>query len=210
MTNLLRTTLATAATGLCLCSFFCGQVQAASSIQGEIDFGGVVTFNTTSLATATEVDLWQPLQNGPSNFSRVLQRSGDFANPTFNINAGDSAAMAAPWIFNSGTVATPLPGPATNALWSIGGFTFNLTSSTVVSQSATFLDITGVGTITGNGFNATPGTWSFTATQADGSSNPNFSFQASTVAVPEPGTLTLLGLGAGAFARGKLRRRKGA
>ena len=186
--------LATLATGLFTCGLFCHQVHAAQ-IQGDIDFGGVVTYNTTSLATATEVDMWQPLQNGPSNFSRVLQRNGDFANPTYNINVGDSAAMAAPWIFNSGTPAVPAPGPATNALWSIGGFTFNLSSSMVVSQDATFLNVTGVGTVIGNSFDPTPGTWSFTSTQSDGSSNPNFSFQAETTAVPEASSLVLFGIG---------------
>ena len=194
MKTLSRTTWAVLAAGLFTCGIFCPQVHAVQ-IQGDIDFGGVVTYNTTSLATATEVDMWQPLQNGPSNFSRVLQRSGDFANPTYNINVGDSAAMAAPWIFNSGTPAVPMPGPATPMLWQVGGFTFDLSSSAVASQSATFLDVTGVGTISGNGFDPTPGTWSFTSTQSDGSSNPTFSFQSQTAAVPEASTVSLTAMG---------------
>ena len=207
MKTLSRTTLAVLATGLFTLGLFCQQAQAAQ-IQGDIDLGGVVTYNTTSLATATEVDMWQPLQNGPSNFSRVLQRSGDFANPIYNINVGNSAAMAAPWIFNSGSPAVPAAGPPTNALWSIGGFTFNLTSSMVDSQDATFLDVTGVGTISGNGFDPTPGTWSFTSTQSDGSSNPNFSFQANSAAVPEASSLALFGIGVlGLLGRQALRRK---
>lgn len=202
-----RTTRAVLATGLFTCGIFCHQLSAAQ-IQGDIDFSGVATFNTTSLATATEVDMWQPLQNGASNFSRVLQRNGDFANPTYNINVGDSAAMAVPWVFNSGTPATPAPGPVTNALWSIGGFTFNLTSSMVISQDATFLDVTGVGTVIGNGFDPTPGTWSFTSSQSDGSSNPNFSFQAETTAVPEANTIALFAIGlAGIAGRERLRKK---
>src|SRR5437868_4237656 len=114
-------------------------VNAAGLIQGKIDFGGVVTYNTTSLATATQVSQW--------NSSIVLQDSGDFANPTYSIDPGDPATMTAPWIFNSGTPGTPAPGPATPALWMIGGFTFDLASSMVVSQSSTFLDVTGTGTI---------------------------------------------------------------
>src|SRR5437016_13664606 len=89
------------------------QVNAAGPIQGEIDFGGVVTYNTTSLATATQVTQW--------NSSIVLQRTGDFANPTYSIDPGDPATMASSWTFNSGTPATPAPGPATPALWMIGG-----------------------------------------------------------------------------------------
>ena len=51
--------------------------------------------------------------------------------------------MAAPWNFNSG----PLAG-----LWSVGGFTFNLTASSIVMQGNGFLTVSGTGTITGNGF----------------------------------------------------------
>jgi len=93
-------------------------------------------------------------------------------------------------------------------LWQIGGFTFDLTSSTVVSQSATFLDVSGVGTISGNGFDPTPGTWSFNSTQADGSSNPTFSFQANSAAVPEASPLALFGMGVlGLIGQQALRRK---
>jgi hypothetical protein len=199
MKTLSRTILTVLATGLFPLGLFCQQAQAAQ-IQGDIDFGGVVTYDTTSLATATRVNMWQPLQNGPSNFSRVLQRSGDFADPMWNINVGNSAAMAAPWIFNP-TTNTP-------ALWSIGGFTFDLTSSTIMTQNAQFLDVEGVGTISGNGFDPTPGTWSFNSTQADGSSNPTFSFQANSAAVPEASSVALFGIGVlGLLGRRALRRK---
>ena len=161
--------------------------KAAAPIQGEIDFGGVVTYNTNSLATATQVTQW--------NNSIVLQRSGDFANPTFSIDPGDPATMTAPWTFNSGTPGTPAPGPALNALWSIGGFTFDLSSSMVASQDSTFLDVEGTGTISGNGFASTPGTWSFTSTKSDGGTSNSFGFQAQSTAVPEPGSVVLLVVG---------------
>lgn len=156
----------------------------AAPISGKIDFGGVVTYNTNSLATATQVTQW--------NNSIVLQDSGDFANPTYGINPGNSATMTAPWTFNSGTPAIPAPGPPLNALWSIGGFTFDLSSSIVVSQSSTFLDVTGTGTIKGNSFDPTPGTWSFTSTKSDGGTASSFGFQAQSAAVPEPSSVLLL------------------
>src|SRR5438045_7904485 len=108
MKTLSGTILPILATGLFSCGLFCQQAQAAP-IQGDIDFGGVVTFDTTSLATATRVNVW--------NSSQVLQRSGDFANPTYSIDPGDPATMGTPWIFNSGTPATPAPGPAKPMLW---------------------------------------------------------------------------------------------
>jgi len=172
----------------------------AAPISGEIDFGGVVTYNTNSLSTATQVTQW--------NSSIVLQDSGDFANPTYNINPGDSAMMSAPWTFNSGTVAIPAPGPPLNALWKIGGFTFDLSTSMVVSQSSTFLDVTGSGTISGNSFDPTPGTWSFTSTKSDGGTSNSFGFQAQSAAVPEPSSVLLLVVGSVVTAF-HVRRRRG-
>jgi hypothetical protein len=162
------------------CGLFLDQAQAAP-IQGSIDFGGVVTFDTMSLATATRVTAW--------NSSFVLQDSGSFSS----INPGTSVTMAAPWIFNSGTPAIPQPGPATPHLWQVGNFNFDLLSSTVVSQSSTFLNVTGTGTISGNGFDATPGTWSFTSSDSNGTNQNTFGFQAQTAAVPEAGSSILIG-----------------
>jgi len=144
----------------------------ATEITGAITFAGGATFDTNSLATATQVIAW-------SN-TRVVSSDGDFGG----IAPNTSVAMAIPWIFN--------PSTATPGMWSVGGFTFDLSSSTVVEQDSHFLLITGVGTITGNGFDPTAGSWSF-STQAPGSKGI-FSFSASSDAVPDGGmTLTLLG-----------------
>ncbi len=169
----------------------------AAPITGTIDFGGVVTFDTMSLATATRVNVWQPFQGGPTGFSMVLSDTGSFSS----IAAGTQAAMAQ-WIFN--------PSTNTPGLWSVGGFTFNLSSSTIVTQNLTFLDVTGIGTITStnSSFDPTPGTWSFTSSNANGQNQATFSFQANASAVPEPSTLALLGLGAGGLISSRKRREK--
>lgn len=172
-------------------SSFVSSIQARP-ITGSIDFGGVVTFDSTSLANATRVNLW--------NSSFVLQDSGDFSS----IAPGTNVTMAAPWIFN--------PSTNTPSLWSVDGFKFDLTSCVIVSQSATFLNITGVGTIspigTGTGLDPTPGTWSFTASDSNGQPQATFGFQTQTAAVPEPGTLTLLAVGAGGLISSRRRRSK--
>ena len=80
--------------------------------------------------------------------------------------------MTAPWTFGSGQPA----------LWSVGGFTFDLTTSTITHQGNGFLTVSGTGTISGNGFTATPGTWRFSTQNP--SANGVFSFSASTTATP--------------------------
>ena len=65
--------------------------------------------------------------------------------------------------------------------WQVGGFRFDLTASSIVLPRVNnFITVTGTGTITGHGFNNTPGKWSF-STQNPPANNV-FSFSASTTA----------------------------
>lgn len=151
----------------------------AAYINGKIDFGITANLDSPDLGTATKVVTW-----GTVLASLV---DGDF--DTY-VNPGDvPTTFTQPWSFNSGAVAP---------LWQIGGFTFNLTSSSVNGvQSSTFLNVVGSGFVSGNGFTSTPGAWSFTITnQGGGVSTANaFSFVASTSAVPDGGTsVALLGV----------------
>ena len=177
--NAIRTVLAT---GLLSCALFSQQAQA-TAIQGNINFAGAVHFDTNSLATATRVVTWFD-SNGNAGFSSVQAGgTGDFAG----IAAGTQATMAQPWIF---TPSTPTPG-----LWSVGGFSYDLLTSTVVTQNAGTLLITGTGIVSGNGFDPTSMDWSFTTQSAGGQTRTNFSFSANGVAVPDGGSaVALLGL----------------
>lgn len=178
-----KTILAAAAVGVLVCSL--GLQARAAGINGNIDFGtGMVTYDTTSLSTATEVKTWSNVQ--------VNLATGDFATFAHNGDivtmVGDSTGMT-PWVFNLGTPGSPLPGPATSPLWQVDGFTFDLMSSTISSQSSTFLNVKGPGTISGHGFDPTPGTWSFTSTDANGEDQTSFTFTTDTAsAIPEPTT----------------------
>ena len=150
----------------------------ATPITGMLNIAGTANFNTSSLMTA-----------GSATFTDVITLGG---------NSGDFAGFA---------VGTPVvmasynfdPSTITNGLWSVGGFTFNLISSTVEKRSATFLSVSGTGIITGPpGFDPTPGIWAFTSQNAGGQPGMTFSFSANTHAgaVPDGGmTLALLGAG---------------
>ena len=157
-------------------------------INGNITFAGAAIFDTNSLMTATRVNTFKNVT--------VMSEDGDFAS---SVSDGDAVVMAQPYIFSP---STPTPG-----LWSVGGFTFDLATSTVDFRSSQALFITGTGTISGNGFMDTPGTWSFT-TQTPFAGRGVFSFSSgsSAAGVPDGGTtVALLGL---AFFCVELARRK--
>jgi hypothetical protein len=163
----------------------------AQQITGVITFGlGAVELDTASAGTATAVTAWHGA--GGIGDPLVLSSDGDFA--AF-CPAGSFVIFAAPWNFASGPVV---------GFWSAGGFTFDLTESHIVFQGGfpAAVAVNGTGFITGNGFDPTPGVWSF-STQ-DPSAAGLFSFSAATSAVPEPATVALLGLALGGM--GALRR----
>jgi hypothetical protein len=181
MKSLSKTLLAVLATGVLSCAVFSQQAQA-TAITGNINFAGSVHFNH-ALGSATAVTAW-------INPHVEAGGSGDFAGIPINT----SVAMSAPWTFNP---STPTPG-----LWSVGGFTFDLLTSTVVFQSSAFLSISGTGVVSGNGFEPTAMDWSFSSQK---SGNNTFSFSSNSTAVPDGGTTVML-LGAALGVLGMARR----
>ncbi|HXB59814.1 MAG TPA: VPDSG-CTERM sorting domain-containing protein [Candidatus Acidoferrales bacterium] len=169
-----------------------GGIAQAVPIDGSITFAGGVTLNTSSSATATEVLNW----SGPGGTGNpiVISDQGSFSG----IAPGSTAKFASPWFFNSGSVS---------ALFSVGGFTYNLTSSSVVFQGAgpnglPGVLVDGIGSISGNGLDSEAMEWSFSTSDpsALGVDAAVFSFQvaAGTTGgtVPDGGTTAmLLGLG---------------
>jgi hypothetical protein len=192
MKSLSKTLLAVLATGVLSCAVFSQQAQA-SQINGNINFAGSVQFNTNLLQNVTRVVTWYDILNHAGFSSVAPGGTGDFAG----IAPGTQATMAQPWIF---IPSTPTPG-----LWSVGGFTFDLLTSTVVTRNSTFLNISGTGIVSGNGFDPTSMEWSFTAQNAGGRPRTIFSFSANGVAVPDGGTTVML-LGAALGVLGMARR----
>ena len=100
-----------------------GVAQAVPTpISGNITFVGGVELDTSSAATATEVTAWTGFGGTGGPF--VESADGSFSG----IAPGTSATFSSPWFFNSGAVS---------GLWSVGGFTFDLTSSHVAYQATT-------------------------------------------------------------------------
>ncbi len=161
-----------------VCTFGFASAEAVP-ITGLLNISGTATFDK-ALRHATEVTSFDNVTAGGGN-------TGSFAT----ISAGTPVMMASPYIFN--------PSTSTAALWSVGGFTFDLQTSTVTLQNSHFLTITGTGTIFGPpGFDPTPGVWAFSSQNASGRPHTTFTFSANTeaVGVPDGGmTMTLLGAG---------------
>jgi hypothetical protein len=197
MKTLTKAILVIFAAGFATCVLSTPRAEAAL-INGKIDFAGSVMFDSSALQNVTQVVEWRDIF-GNAGFSNVAVFNGSFVG---FVNLGDQATMATPWTF---TMNTP-------GLWSVGGFTFDLTSATVVMQTAEFLNISGVGTLSGNGFEDTTARWAFTVQNAGGGTGDFFSFSGnvSTQGVPDGGSaVALLGIGLVVveFIRRKLRLR---
>jgi hypothetical protein len=172
--------------------FFCTQTQAQGPITGRITFAGSVELDAITVNSATMVTAWHG--PGPGDKPQVQSRDGDFA--TF-VNVFDDTTFTPTWTFNSGAITN---------FWSVDGFQFDLTSSSIFIQGNGFLVVTGLGNVFGNGFSSTPGTWSFTS--QDPAASGEFSFSGSTSAVPEGSTVALLGIGALGMVSAHLFRKK--
>lgn len=84
---------------------------------------------------------------------------------------------------------------APQLVWSVvpGGFNFTLNSLNINAHTSTFLNLEGMGVMNGTGFDATPYTWSFTATRSAFGTIVSFTMDDATV--PEPTSMLLLGSG---------------
>lgn len=155
-------------------------VQATPITAGSLlNISGSATLDTTSLGTATMVTAWG------SDTAAGSGNTGSFAGIAINT----PVTMTAPYVFNSNVLHPNL--------WSVGGFTFNLQTSTIFMQTPEFLDVRGTGTII-SGADVSQGVWAFTMQDPGGAGSPlmTFTFSAGTRAVPDSGmAVSLLGLG---------------
>jgi hypothetical protein len=180
MKNLSKAVVTMLVTGVIACGLFCQHAQAVP-VTGNITFVGSVSLDTGSAGTATMVTAWHGL--GTGGLPQVASRDGGFTGFVTN---GDAVTFHAPWSFSSGAISN---------FWSVDGFMFDLISSAIPvgGQTTGSVIVNGTGTISGNGFSATPGTWHFTTQNPAASAQ--FSFSAATGTVPDGGSaVALLGI----------------
>lgn len=151
----------------------------AMPITGQIDIGGLASYDIVDNGGSQEV-----VQINFDDAPIVVSASGDFAS---TVNTGDSVAYPDPFILGNLPVA----------LWSVGGFSFelkNVVTNTVLTVANTeFAVVEGTGVISGGGFDDTNGTWTYSAQSNGGAFGDNkFSFSSTTV--PAPATVALLGV----------------
>ncbi len=104
-------------------------------------------------------------------------------------------------------------------LFNTRGFTFELTEMNEVSRTDSYLSFAGFGTISGNGFDNTSYSWSFSADSSHSwsfsadSTGGNFGAFSSTLTaraapVPEPSTMLLVGTGLIGIVGSRMRKKK--
>jgi len=162
----------------------------ATVINGGISFNGNVTayLNSTGTGTiATDYTLAHSLV-----FSTSFVSAG--ANGSFM-----GIAVNTPVLMYSPLQVNPpgLPVPATSALWTVGIYSFTLSTLTEPLDTSTALELVGSGIMSdGNPADSNTGTWTATFTTSGSTFSWNSSSSATAATVPEAGTsLLLLGLG---------------
>ena len=129
--------------------------------------------NPTTLGAATGIDF--------TGIAHVEQAEGDYAGAL-----GDAVTMT-DFQFSPNLDPNPVN------VWSVDGFTFAMDQLSTVFQNTNFLLLSGAGTVSGNGFDATEGTWWLSAQTAQ---NITFSWSAtSATVVPVPAAAWLFGSG---------------
>jgi VPDSG-CTERM motif len=172
----------------------------AIPITGSIDMSGTANnLNNTLLGSATSVAFFTGVTVGGAPTGTFAGTVG--SSVTWSGFSWPSNALVAPlWTFVSGATT----------------YSFDLANVTVFSQSNSFLNLMGSGTLHVTGFDDTPGSWSFTISNPTGGAHANFDFtfanSQTATGVPDGGTtVALMGI---AFVgleglRRMLRARKG-
>ena len=149
------------------------QTSSAVPITGTIGFSGTAQLDGSTVGTSTQVLSW--------GVNTVGITSGSFAS----VVSGSIVSLISPWSFNSG---------ARTGFWSVGGFTFDLSGSSVFQNAGGFLSVNLVGTVYGNGYDVTALAGRVTIQDPSVSNGRTFNYTESLSfnSVPDGGTTALL------------------
>ena len=114
------------------------------------------------------------------------------ANATVDQGTGDFLASVGNAAVMGDFQFSPSLDPNPVSVWVVDGFTFDMDTVTVLFQSDDFLLLSGAGSVSGNSFQETMGTWKFSAQTAD---QTTFSWSSSSLVVPIPAAVWLFGSG---------------
>jgi hypothetical protein len=161
-----------------------GMVIAAQAIPitGTIDMSGTATLNNTFLGSATAATAFTGATVGGAPTGTFAGTFG--SSVTWSGFSWPSNVLVAPlWTFVFGA----------------NTYSFDLANVSVFSQSNSFLNLMGSGTLHVTGFDDTPGLWSFTISNPGGGAHANFMFTFANSqtgsGVPDGGaTVALLGI----------------
>lgn len=141
----------------------------AATISGTLNLtGSYAAAGGTDLSDATVIDL----SGGSVNATAA---TGDFAS-----------TISFPPPIGSGTSTMISPFAPVIDFLTIGGWQLDLSSLNIVDQEADLLTLTGTGVLSGNGFEATNASWTFSAESAS-------SYSMSITEVPIPAAAWLFG-----------------
>lgn len=148
----------------------------ADTIDGSFGIGGALTATMaplgTDLSDVTAISL-------SSVFGSAVNGIGDASNVTF-FSAG------------AGGSTVSLAGLVPNAFFTIEGWSFELTSLSIIDQESDLLTLKGTGRLSGNGFDATDAIWSFSTRSLN---SYGMSIETVITTVPVPAAVWLFGSG---------------
>lgn len=170
-------------------------VSALPMITGNIGMGGGFD-PVDSTGAVTSLDLATGIDFNPNMFRVTSNSTGDFAALAGQIGSIQDFQFVG------------FTGPVVD-FWSVGGFSFDLTSVNTIptGDPSQFLALEGFGTISAAGYQDTLGRWSFSGNGPTGIFT--WSAGSSAVGVPEPMALALIGIGLVGFGVRGLSRRRG-
>ena len=154
-----------------VCVTFVSVNAFAATMNGSLIVGGEYSATGgANLGDATTIDLSTVGANGGTG---DVTGTIDMSTPA---GTGSSASL---------TAFLPV-----NTFFTVAGWTLDLSTLNVIQQSVGVLNLSGVGVLSGNGFDATDVDWSFSSQSAT-----SYSMTVSNAVVPVPAAAWLLGSG---------------